>query len=92
MTESGNGVLQISSLLNVPHLKFSKALKHFQETGTNGDRPERGRPRTANTRKKFTVELKGSRELKLTRIMARAIGISRESVRMIIRKAGLKAH
>ncbi|EYB87989.1 hypothetical protein Y032_0254g304 [Ancylostoma ceylanicum] len=97
MAGSGNGVLKISSLLNVPQSKVLEALKHFQETGTNEDRPERGRPRAANNaanEKKVPnrIERKSRAKIDSTRIMARAIGISRESMRMILMEAGLKAH
>ncbi|EYB89007.1 hypothetical protein Y032_0238g3293 [Ancylostoma ceylanicum] len=68
MTESENGIVEIWSLLNIPHSKAPKAPKHFQETGTNEDRPERGRPRTANNagdQKKFSFGLKETRGLKI---------------------------
>ncbi|EYC39037.1 hypothetical protein Y032_0680g1472 [Ancylostoma ceylanicum] len=97
MTQSGNGVLEISSLLNVQHSKLSKAVKHFQGTGTNENRPERGRSRTANNAGNqknvpIRIERKPRAKINSTRIMARAIGFSRESLRMILTEAGLKVH
>ncbi|EYC25396.1 hypothetical protein Y032_0012g1864 [Ancylostoma ceylanicum] len=97
MTESGNGGLEISSLLNGPHLKFSNALKHFQEIETNEDRPEGGRPKNANDavhqeKVPSRIERKSRANINSNRKMARTIGVSRESVRMILREAGLEAH
>ena len=96
MAESGNGVVEILLLLDIPHSTVSKALKRFQETGANEDRPGRGRPRTANNtcnQEKVLSRIERNPRTKKnsTRKIAKAIGISRESVRRILRGAGLKA-
>uniref|UniRef100_A0A915D5T0 Paired domain-containing protein n=1 Tax=Ditylenchus dipsaci TaxID=166011 RepID=A0A915D5T0_9BILA len=47
--QEGHGVMDISRLLNVPKQTVSKAIKRFEETGSNEDRARIGRPVTATT-------------------------------------------
>ncbi|EYC16835.1 hypothetical protein Y032_0032g2522 [Ancylostoma ceylanicum] len=80
MAESGNGVMEISRLLNIPHSTVSKALKRFRGRRTKEDRSGRGRSRTANTtgnQKKVLGRLERNPRTKKnsTRKMAKAIGI-----------------
>lgn len=45
--ENGKKKSEISSLLNVPYATVFDAIKRFEETGSNVDRPRSGRPPTA---------------------------------------------
>ena len=47
--QQGNSQAEISRLLDVNKSTVSRAIKRFEETGSNKDRPRSGRPVTATT-------------------------------------------
>jgi transposase len=74
-------------LLNLPESTVRKAIKRFQETGSNDDRARTGRPRTANTpdnRKKIKQRILRNPGWS-TRKLGKAIGVSSESARLILK-------
>lgn len=94
--EQGFRVMEISRMLQVKRQTVSKAIKRFQETGTNEDRKGRGRPRTANIsviRRKILRRIKRnpSTQKNSTRKLAKAVGISVGSVHGILKRTGMKA-
>lgn len=93
--EKGKGATEIGRLLDIHRNTVSKAIKRYQETGSNHDRPRSGRPKTANTaanRKKILgrIARNPSTQKNSTRKLGKAVGVSDWSVRKILKDAGLK--
>ena len=87
----GKKVMEISEFLGIPHPTVSKTIKRFEETGSNKDRPGRGRKLTARTpankRKiKGRIQRNPSSRKNSARKMGAALGISEGSVRNILHK------
>jgi transposase len=83
--------MEIVEFLGVPKATVSDTIKRFEETGSNKDRPGRGRPRTARTpankRKiKGRIQRNPSSRKNSSRKMAAVVGISRRSVQRILQK------
>ena len=58
--QEGKRVSEIAKSLNLVKSTVSRTIKRFQETGSNNDRPGKGRPRTSNTnanRKKIKLQI-----------------------------------
>ena len=47
--EKDKGATEIGRLLDIHRNTFHKAIKRYQETGSNDDRPRSGHPKTAST-------------------------------------------
>lgn len=82
---------EIADFLGISQGTVSKAIKRFEETGSNQDRAGRGRPRKARTpinkRKiKGRIQRNPSSRKNSTRKMAAVVGISKSSVHRILRK------
>src|ERR1700752_1769210 len=87
--EKGKGATEIGRLLDIHRNTVSKAIKRYQETGSNHDRPRSSRPKTANAaanRKKILGRIARNS----TRKLGKAVGVSDWSVRKILKDAGLK--
>ena len=93
--DSGMRISEISRRLNVPDSTIRKAIKRYKELGTTSDRPRSGRPRTATDathRKKVRQRFERNPRRSLRKV-AREVGISRESVRRIVKdNLGLKPY
>ena len=103
--QEGRGVMEISRLLNIQHLTVSKAIKRFEETGSNEDRAISGRPVSAIT--EDNIQLIADRicyckdheaghihsKSDSNRKLAIELGISRESFRKMIEETfHMKSH
>lgn len=87
----GRRQIDIASHLNVSRQLVSNTIKRFRETERNSDRPGKGRKRTARTtinRRKIRERVKRNPSWS-TRKLGKAVGISHESARQIL-KSDLK--
>lgn len=92
---SGKRQSEIVRLLGISKSTVSDAVLRYKELGHDGDRPGRGRKRTANTSKnRSIVKKRVGRNCKVSmRKIAREIGMNRESMRKIaICELGLKPY
>ena len=85
MHERGTGVCEIGRLLGINKATVSRAIQRFEETGSNIDRPGRGRKRSARSREnirkiKAKIQRNPSSRKNSTRKIAPAYGISPKSI------------
>ncbi|CAG0900337.1 unnamed protein product [Darwinula stevensoni] len=81
----------IARSLNLSRQLVSKAIKRYKESGSNNDRPGRGRKRSANTaanRRKIKGRIQRNPRLSARKI-AKAVGISKSSTHRVL-KNGLQ--
>src|SRR5438128_2712659 len=85
--QQGKKKCDISRLLQVPETTVRRAIKRYQDTGNNEDRPRSGRPKTANTatNRKKIKGLIGSNPRLSTRKLSKKTKISRISVQRILK-------
>lgn len=78
----------IARQLHIPSSRVSETIRRYQQLGTTEDRPRSGRPRSVNTpRNRSVIRKKITRNPRRSmRRMALELGVSRESVRTIIKK------
>src|SRR3954466_2520024 len=91
MHERGTGNSEIGRLLGKHEATVRKAIKRFEETGSNNDRQGRGRKRTARTpeniRKiKAKIKRNPSSRKNYKRKLVKAYGISKRYARNILIK------
>jgi transposase len=89
--EQGKGVRKISSFLNITPMMVSLAIKRFEETGSNQDRPKGRQEKTARNRRNIqrTKEMNQrnpTTKANSTRKLAKNLGIGRESARKLLRE------
>jgi transposase len=91
-------LFEIASFLNITPMMVSRAIKRFEEAGSNQDRPK-GRPeKTARNRRNIqrTKEMNQrnpTTKANSTRKLAKKLGIGRESARKLLREdLGLKPY
>ena len=89
--EQGKSGRKIAESLNIPARTAQAVIKRFKETGSYNDKARSGRPRTARTpankRKiKSRIQRNPSNRKNSTRKLGKAIGISHETVRTILRE------
>ena len=96
--EQGKGVRDIANFLNITPMVVSRAIKRFEETGSNQDRPK-GRPeKTARNRRNIqrTKEMNqrnSTTKANSTRKLTKKLSIDRESARKLLREdLGLKPY
>ena len=93
--EEGKGATEIGRRLGMHRNTVCYAIKRYQETGSNDDRPRSGRPRTTTTAANRWIILNRigknpSSRKNSVRKLAKAVGVSYGSVRKILKDAGLK--
>lgn len=89
--EQGRGVREIARFLNIEPMTVSRTIKRFEETGSNKDRPGRGRKKTArtpeNVRKiKAKIKRNPSSRKNSARKLGISYGISKNSAHRILTK------
>lgn len=95
MHRTGKRQIEIARLLKVPKQKVSYVIARYKELGHEGDRPGRGRKRTANTsRNRKIIKKRVMRNPRVSiRNIARETGISHSSVyRMAKKELNLKPY
>ena len=96
--EQGKGMREIASFLNITPMMVSRAIKRFEETGSNQDRSKRRPEKTARNRRNIqrTKEMNQrnpTTKANSTRKLAKKLGIGRESARKLLREdLGLKPY
>ncbi|PAV84337.1 hypothetical protein WR25_16818 [Diploscapter pachys] len=93
--EKDKGATEIGRLLDIHCNTFHKAIKRYEETGSNDDRPRSGHPKTASTaanRQKILSRIarNPSSRKNSTRKLGKTVGVSYVSVKRILNGAGLK--
>ena len=63
--DRGKTVMEIADFLGISHSTVSKAIKRFEETGSNEDRHGRGRKKSARSKRNI-LRAKGMIKLSLT--------------------------
>src|SRR5690348_11657614 len=89
--QNGKGVREIARFLDIDKMAVSRAIKRFEETGSNKDRPGRGRKKTARSQHKIQsakemIRRNPTTKANSTRKLAKKLGIGKDSAHRILRK------
>ena len=89
--DRGKTVMEIADFLGISHSTVSKAIKRFEETGSNEDRPGRGRKKSARSKENI-LRAKGMNKRNPTtkansaRKLGKKLGVDKMSAWRILRK------
>lgn len=91
MHENGKSMNQIAKDLGISRCAVQKAVKRFEETGSNKDRPGRGRKKTARSKKniqraKGMIKRNPKTKANSTRKLAKKLGVTQTQALQILRK------
>ena len=91
MHENGVSNHEIARLLTIPRSTVIKHIRRYEETGSNEDRPGRGRKKTARSKKniqraKEIIKQNATTKANSKRKLAKKLGVSRESALRILRQ------
>lgn len=96
--EQGRGVREIAEFLSITPMMVSRAIKRFEETGSNDDRPGRGRKKTARSKRnilraKEMIHRNPTTKANSTRKLAKKLDVHQKQAWQILRgDLGLKPY
>uniref|UniRef100_A0A914EB79 Transposase IS30-like HTH domain-containing protein n=1 Tax=Acrobeloides nanus TaxID=290746 RepID=A0A914EB79_9BILA len=87
MHERGTGKREIGRLLGIDESTVRKAIKRFEETGSNDNRKREKTARSSRNiqRAKGMIKRNATTKVNSTRKLAKKLGVSQESARQILR-------
>ena len=87
MHERGTGKREIGRLLGIDESTVRKAIKRFEETGSNDNRKREKTARSSRNiqRSKGMIKRNATTKVNSTRKLAKKLGVSQESARQILR-------